>query len=260
MLSRSSGVHLQREFSLVHNLSSAYLGLRAGKEPEGEEEKRKWLEKKEKRDAAATKHMNAQNDVKVAREKYEKVKIDNLCAGSEEAQNGMLKEISGDNGMITSQIAENNKRIAEYEEARNALRAEGAKGGEGAAAIQEMSDSMGIPRPLPDPKEASKEKSDEDFFTPISLEISSSSDTKEDKQSASSLSVEAAVSYNAGLWSASASFSHSQSEAHAEAMAELANASVKVSFECMRVDIGRPWLRGELFYDTDLVLGPSAPE
>ncbi|KAF9646093.1 hypothetical protein BDM02DRAFT_317940 [Thelephora ganbajun] len=32
----------------------------------------------------------------------------------------------------------------------------------------------------------------------------------------------------------------------------MANSSVKVSFECMRVDITRGWLRGELFYDDGL--------
>ncbi|KAJ6590302.1 hypothetical protein B0H10DRAFT_1961122 [Mycena sp. CBHHK59/15] len=80
-----------------------------------------------------------------------------------------------------------------------------------------------------------------------------------DVTEASSLSFGAPASYGAGLWSVNASVNHSQSEAHAEAMSELPNAAVKISFECMRVDIGRAWLRPELFYDEDLVLGPSGP-
>ncbi|KAK7047177.1 hypothetical protein VNI00_006843 [Paramarasmius palmivorus] len=205
-------------------------------------------------------HTTAQGNLKTARENFDKVKLDNLCLGSKEAQNNMFKEMADDDkGMINSQIVANNKLIVDYVDARKLLLDNQAKGAEGNAVIQQLSNDMGIPRALPDPAADRTKKSDEDFFTPISLEISSSSETKEDKQSASSLSFNAAASYNAGFWSASASVSHSQSKAHAEAMSELANASVKVSFECMRVDINRPWLRGELFYDEDLVLGPATP-
>ena len=53
-----------------------------------------------------------------------------------------------------------------------------------------------------------------------------------------------------GTWSAAASAFHS--EAQSNVSRQMSDASVKVSFECMRVDISRPWLRGELFYDHDL--------
>ena len=41
-------------------------------------------------------------------------------------------------------------------------------------------------------------------------------------------------------------------EYHSAASREMANALVKISFECMRVDIIRPWLRGRLFQDHEL--------
>ena len=72
--------------------------------------------------------------------------------------------------------------------------------------------------------------SDEDFFTPITCEITSSSEESKTKESASSLSFGASASYGGGLWNVSASVSHSQSDAHSEAMKELVSSSVKVSF------------------------------
>ncbi|CAE6473609.1 unnamed protein product [Rhizoctonia solani] len=76
-------------------------------------------------------------------------------------------------------------------------------------------------------------KAGPDFFTPITVEVTSSSETKRTEESATSFS------------------------AGASAMSELAESSVKISFECMRVDITRPWLRPELFYDEELVPGPG---
>ncbi|KAG6834904.1 hypothetical protein H0H93_006541 [Arthromyces matolae] len=37
----------------------------------------------------------------------------------------------------------------------------------------------------------------------------------------------------------------------------MAKNSCKITFECMRVDISRNWLRSELFYDADLTTGPD---
>ena len=71
--------------------------------------------------------------------------------------------------------------------------------------------------------------------------------------SASSMSFGASGSY--GFFTAGVD--HESSEAHSQATQELAEAAVKISFECMRVDITRPWLRPELFYDDDLVCGPQ---
>jgi len=44
----------------------------------------------------------------------------------------------------------------------------------------------------------------------------------------------------------------SHSDATVDAAKQMADSSIKVSFDCMRVDITRSWLRGELFYDDDL--------
>ena len=97
-------------------------------------------------------------------------------------------------------------------------------------------------------------RSTPDYFTPITVEVTSSSESKNSSSSASSMSFGASGSYG---WFFTASVNHESSEAHSQATQELADAAVKISFECMRVDITRPWLRPELFYDDDLVCGPQ---
>ena len=52
-----------------------------------------------------------------------------------------------------------------------------------------------------------------------------------------------------------ASGGHSKSSA--DAQSQMANCSCKISFDCMRVDIGRSWLRSELFFDDDLQVAPG---
>ncbi|KAJ7869729.1 hypothetical protein B0H14DRAFT_3083930 [Mycena olivaceomarginata] len=219
----------------------------SGPEPKDEAQKAKWKEADDARQNALRGQQNAQGALTNAREAYDK------------AQNNMFAEISKeDGGFVTTQIDDNGKLIKEYTDAKADLLKQGGTGTGASVVVQELSDNMGIPHALPDPT-ASQEQTDEDYFTPITVEISSSSDTKSSKQEASSLSFGASASYGAGPWSVNASVNHSQSEAQAEAMSELASASVKISFECMRVDITRPWLRPELFYDEDLVLGPGGP-
>jgi flagellar motor switch/type III secretory pathway protein FliN len=212
------------------------------------------------RQSALRGQQNAQGALAKAREGYDKVKLTVLNSESREAQNNMFADISKeDGGFVKTQIDDNDKLIKEYTAAKADLLKQSGISTGASVVIQELSDNMGIPHALPDPT-ASQEKTNEDYFTPITVEISSTSDTQSSKQEASSLSFGASASYGAGPWSVNASVNHSQSEAHAEAMSELANAAVKISFECMRVDIGRAWLRPELFYDEDLVLGPSGPQ
>ncbi|KAJ7912202.1 hypothetical protein B0H13DRAFT_2232562 [Mycena leptocephala] len=222
-LSRPSGLRLPRK-------------LYSGPEPKDEAEKAKWKEADDARQSALRGQQNAQGALAKAREGYDKE----------------------DGGFVKTQIDGNDKLIKEYTAAKADLLKQSGISTGASVVIQELSDNMGIPHALPDPT-ASQEKTNEDYFTPITVEISSTSDTQSSKQEASSLSFGASASYGAGPWSVNASVNHSQSEAHAEAMSELANAAVKISFECMRVDIGRAWLRPELFYDEDLVLGPSGP-
>ncbi|KAJ6580024.1 hypothetical protein DFH09DRAFT_1309984 [Mycena vulgaris] len=231
-----------------------------GPEPKADAEKAKWKEAADARQNALRGQQNAQGALAKAREGYDKVKLTVLSSESRAAQNNMFAEISKeDGGFVKTQIDDNDKLITDYTGAKADLLKQSGTGTGASVVIQELSDNMGIPQALPDPTASQDKAAEEDYFTPITVEISSTSDTKSSKEEASSLSFGASASYGAGLWSVNASVNHSQSEAHAEAMSELANAAVKISFECMRVDIGRAWLRPELFYDEDLVLGPSGP-
>ncbi|KAJ7912201.1 hypothetical protein B0H13DRAFT_1875133 [Mycena leptocephala] len=211
----------------------------SGPEPKDEAEKAKWKEADDARQSALRGQQNAQGALAKAREGKSGGAKQHVCDISKE-----------DGGFVKTQIDGNDKLIKEYTAAKADLLKQSGISTGASVVIQELSDNMGIPHALPDPT-ASQEKTNEDYFTPITVEISSTSDTQSSKQEASSLSF--------GPWSVNASVNHSQSEAHAEAMSELANAAVKISFECMRVDIGRAWLCPELFYDEDLVLGPSGP-
>lgn len=101
--------------------------------------------------------------------------------------------------------------------------------------------------------ESVEEKQLDDYFTAISVEVSASSDKQTTHANQSSYS--GGVSAGWGLFSTGASASYSK--AYSESMSELVNSEVKISFECMRVDINRPWLRAELFYDDELVPGPG---
>ncbi|TBU51421.1 hypothetical protein BD310DRAFT_953282 [Dichomitus squalens] len=148
-------------------------------------------------------------------------------------------------GLAAVEIQRHKRTIEEYTRARAALMNQtGAKSAE----IEKIATSVGIPAAMPDPTAVAAVESP-DYFTPITVEVTSTSESKSSSSSASSMSFGASGSY--GLFF-TGSVSHESSEAHSEATQELANAAVKISFECMRVDITRPWLRPELFYDDDL--------
>ena len=116
-----------------------------------------------------------------------------------------------------------------------------------AAAIQDtFAISAGIPPAPPDITPTSS--TDADYWTSISLEVSSSYAAEQSSSSSNSFSVGGSASW--GLWSVGGSAAHS--DATSDAAKQMANSSIKVSFDCMRVDISRSWLRGELFYDDDL--------
>ncbi|KIK61764.1 hypothetical protein GYMLUDRAFT_996854 [Collybiopsis luxurians FD-317 M1] len=225
-----------------------------GPKPKAEADQAKWQEADTARKNAVQANDTAQQALAKARESYDKVKISDLTSESREAQNSMFTDMAKDDGgFIKTQIDANKRTIEEYTQAKVELHKQSGTGTGASAAIKEISDDMGIPKALPDP--TTPPSADEDYFTAIAVEVSSSSESKSSKEEASSMSFGASASYGFNK----VSVSHSQSQAHAEAQSELENASVKVSFECMRVDITRPWLRTELFYDEDLVLGPSSP-
>ncbi|KIJ24132.1 hypothetical protein M422DRAFT_275151 [Sphaerobolus stellatus SS14] len=209
-------------------------------------------EKKARQDLE-TRYSNAQTALQDAQRSYDKFNLARLTSENKNAENKLFSEIVKDNGIIGREITNNEALIKQYEKERDALLNGGQKPQD--QALEGLAESMGIPKALPDPTLAPPpaQKPLEDFFTPITVELSSSSETTATQTSASTFSAGATASW--GITSVSASVDHS--EAHTSAMKELVSSNVKVSFECIRVDITRPWLRPELFYDEDLVPGPG---
>ena len=143
---------------------------------------------------------------------------------------------------IQLQIDDNTNKIAAYEEKLQAL-----SPSDTATSFQDvLAQSAGIPPALIDPPTVNSDVPD--FWTKICVEVSSSYTAEQTKTKSSSYSVGGSVGW--GLLSIGGSFSHSDEST--DAARQMANSSVKVSFECMRVDIHRAWLRGELFYDDGL--------
>ena len=145
-------------------------------------------------------------------------------------------------GAIQLQIDANNNKIVTYEAKLKTLSPSGT-----ASSFQDvLAQSAGIPPALIDPPSVPSDTPD--FWTKICVEVSSSYTAEQTNTKSSSYSVGGSVGW--GLLSIGGSFSNSSSST--DAARQMANSSVKVSFECMRVDINRPWLRGELFYDDGL--------
>lgn len=199
-------------------------------------------------DTAAREYGGAQSALNDAQKKHDEAKLAKLSFDNKNAHNQLLKGIKS-GGFAQTQIEANKALIKDY---MKKLEQPPDTPGSQNNAVEEVAEDVGIPRrrPLPDSTQTAQQP---DFFTPITVEVSASSDTKRSETSATSFSAGGSAGW--GLSSVSASVSHS--EAHSEASSELANSGVKVSFECMRVDINRPWLRPELFYDEDLVPGPD---
>ncbi|KAG8726103.1 hypothetical protein FRC12_023706 [Ceratobasidium sp. 428] len=177
-------------------------------------------------------------------------------------QHELYASMKNDESYVAAQIKSNGSIIESYTKKREEL----LKGDDaGKLLVQELATEMKLPQPLPDPEAqpaattsgsevAPKiQKSLQDFFTPISVEVLSTSETNRSEVKSANVSFGASASY--GWFGASVSGQHSES--HSNAMKDLSNSSVKISFECMRVDIIRPWLRAELFYDEDLIPGPQ---
>jgi len=195
----------------------------------------------------------AKKNLLEAEANYHKSKRARLTAECKDAQKILLGDLTKQGGSIQAQINFNASKIADLKTQRQAEMARSGNGAEGGI-IDQIANDAGISRALltdPQQDDANAGKFT-DPFTPISVEVSASSDSKTTSTTASSWSFGASASY--GFLSVNASGDHS--EAHSKATADLANSSVKVSFEVMRVDIHRNWLRPEL-YDEDLVPGPG---
>ena len=143
---------------------------------------------------------------------------------------------------IQLQIDANSNKIAAYEKKLETL-----SPSDTASSFQDvLARSAGIPPALIDPPSVPSDVPD--FWTKICVEVSSSYTAEQTDTKSSSYSVGGSAAW--GLLSIGGSSSHSSSST--DAARQMANSSVKVFFECMRVDIHRPWLRGELFYDDGL--------
>lgn len=144
--------------------------------------------------------------------------------------------------LLNAQLGVNKTQISTYKAQLKSL-----KGTDSATALQDsIAIAAGIPPAAPDVTPSSSP--DADYWTSISIEVSSSYNAEQSTSSSNSFSVGGSGSW--GLWSVGGSAAHTDSTS--DAAMQMANSSVKASFECMRVDITRGWLRGELFYDDDL--------
>jgi hypothetical protein len=213
---------------------------------------------KEERQQVVTEYQNAQTALHEAQSNYDKLNLKLLTNQHKTTQNGLFEDIAKPTGFATTQIASNERIIEQYKAAREALLKGDASGAQDGP-VQKLAEDVGIPKPLPDPADAAP-KDDAtgkiplaDYFTPITVEISATSENKSTDMKSNSYSFGASASWG---WFGGGG-SGSQSTAHSNAMSELASSSLKISFEVMRVDIYRSWLRPELFYDEDLVTGPG---
>ncbi|KAG8811633.1 hypothetical protein FRC17_002371, partial [Serendipita sp. 399] len=92
-----------------------------------------------------------------------------------------------------------------------------------------------------------------DYWTSISLEMSSSESSTSQTDSSTSFSAGGSASW--GLFSVGGSASHSS--ANSDVSNKMAKLETKISFDVMRVDITRPWLRSEFFYDSSFDVAPN---
>ena len=163
------------------------------------------------------------------------------------SHNGALQKMIEDGGYIANQMQANKSAIDRLTADRT--KCQGSEAEASQTYLDQLAEDTGVPRPAKEKTESMEA----DYFTPIMVEISASSSSETTSTSATSVSIGVSASW--GMGSVSADVSHSQ--AHSDATAELANSSVKISLEVMRVDMSRTWLRSELFYDHDLVPGPK---
>ena len=180
-------------------------------------------------------------------ESLDKQNIGELSKLAQKAQDNLFEDNCK---LLQQQIDANDAQIKEYQAQRDRLQ-KGSSTGSTSVVVglqDTYADKAGIPRVAPVPAQNPDGKDDSDYWTSISLEVSSSYSHEQTETQSTSWSAGGSGSW--GLWSVGANVSHSDS--HSNASKQMANSSVKISFECMRVDITRPWLRGELFYDHDL--------
>jgi hypothetical protein len=188
----------------------------------------------------------ARNKLKEAMTAKDKSDIGRAISMSKAAQG---KNFDALRNRVDGEIKQNDETIKNYRANMDNL-----IGTRGSDVKESISQEMYVPTAMPDP-EAVKSTDNEgnDEWTSIFVEVSSKSEKTHADQEASKTTAEVSVAYKP-LLGANASFnaSYSKTETSANASAEMASCDIKISFDALRVDIQRNWLRNELFYDSDL--------
>lgn len=148
-------------------------------------------------------------------------------------------------------IKANTTKIAGYESQIAKLSSK-----DSAAAFQHtlaLAAGIGADLPPVTPSQGTSVWEPENYWTTIALEISSIHAQAEGQVTNENFSRGMSDSYGWNYSNQDVSYEH-QSQ---KAFAQLANSHINVSFDCLRVDIQRPWLRSEIFYDRDLDVAPN---
>ncbi|KAG6812259.1 hypothetical protein H0H92_003715 [Tricholoma furcatifolium] len=182
-----------------------------------------------------------------AEKEYDKNHSKNVGDLSKFNYDNMYASLLGKDGMAKNLREENDNKIKEYKSLREKLMGQDASKEQVLADLAEVS---GVPAPAKAPAPEGKEP---DYFTAITVQVTSSDLKKQSSASRSSHSYGASVGW--GWWSASVNAK--SNEESAKAFESMSKNDCKISFECMRVNIQRPWLRSELFYDDDLTTAPN---
>ncbi|KAG6811962.1 hypothetical protein H0H92_005066 [Tricholoma furcatifolium] len=212
---------------------------------------------KDKRKALLNPYNEAKEKLKKENEEGSKDDVNALSHFALEAQSEMHRKIAAGSGMAQKWIKTNEETIENYRKEITRLLQDQESPDN--AFIQSLAKDAEIPAPMKEPQaDTSAKPAKTDFFTAISLDISSSSSEENSSSHATKASFGASSSWGFfGFGFGSASVNAEHSEAASAATKAMNSSSCKISFECMRVDIFRSWLRPELFFDADLTTGPE---
>ena len=177
---------------------------------------------------------------------FDEVDKSNINKLNETATAAQAALFANDCTSLKKQVEANEAKIISYQSQLMTLGAPPS-----ATDIQDVfAIAAGIPPAGPDVTSSTdpNTSNEADYWTSITVEVSSSYSAEQSSSSSNYFSVGGGASW--GLWSVGGGASHS--DYTADAASQMANSDIKASFDCMRVDISRSWLRGELFYDDDL--------
>ncbi|KAL0569591.1 hypothetical protein V5O48_012379, partial [Marasmius crinis-equi] len=207
----------------------------------------------EEKAAAFKKYEEKKGEMERGLKNTSKEETANLGNVSAAAQKAIWDALKSPSSIASQTIGENETLIRTYVEARAKLTESTSK----SQLISEVTDAAGVSRPLRDPQAQSSNDSaakGADFFTQISVDVSSAESSESSSSSAMSVEARAKASYGRWWFKTSVEVATSHSSAHSDVERSMAKNACKISFECMRVDINRAWMRPELFYDADLTV------